>query len=166
MTFSQTVTPRAESHPVPNKPHPTPSPDVPQCDTQPMPSQAAFRTHSTQVHEDYDCTLNQTNIGNNNNKFYIIQLLEEGGRFSCWNRWGRVVSEPSPGLPSPIPPPLGSLQGYPKSHSLQLFRGHPHSPETGTHFWWSAPLKLSLAGRGGPEQDEPLQLPGRCKEGL
>uniref|UniRef100_G1PAB3 Poly [ADP-ribose] polymerase n=1 Tax=Myotis lucifugus TaxID=59463 RepID=G1PAB3_MYOLU len=43
-----------------------------------------------QVHEDYDCTLNQTNIGNNNNKFYIIQLLEDGGRFACWNRWGRV----------------------------------------------------------------------------
>ncbi|XP_007950274.1 protein mono-ADP-ribosyltransferase PARP3 [Orycteropus afer afer] len=44
----------------------------------------------TQVHEDYDCTLNQTNIGNNNNKFYIIQLLEDGNSFSCWNRWGRV----------------------------------------------------------------------------
>ncbi|XP_060984450.1 protein mono-ADP-ribosyltransferase PARP3 isoform X2 [Dama dama] len=44
----------------------------------------------TQVHEDYDCTLNQTNIGNNNNKFYIIQLLEEGDCFFCWNRWGRV----------------------------------------------------------------------------
>lgn len=44
----------------------------------------------TQVHEDYDCTLNQTNIGRNNNKFYIIQLLEEGGKFFCWNRWGRV----------------------------------------------------------------------------
>ncbi|XP_004715313.1 protein mono-ADP-ribosyltransferase PARP3 [Echinops telfairi] len=44
----------------------------------------------TQVHEDYDCTLNQTNIGSNNNKFYIIQLLQEGGRFACWNRWGRV----------------------------------------------------------------------------
>ncbi|KAM4864494.1 protein mono-ADP-ribosyltransferase PARP3 isoform X2 [Urocitellus parryii] len=44
----------------------------------------------TQVHEDYDCTLNQTNIGKNNNKFYIIQLLEEGGKFFCWNRWGRV----------------------------------------------------------------------------
>ncbi|XP_008056005.1 poly [ADP-ribose] polymerase 3 [Carlito syrichta] len=44
----------------------------------------------TQVHKDYDCTLNQTNIGNNNNKFYIIQLLEEGNRFVCWNRWGRV----------------------------------------------------------------------------
>ncbi|KAM8925742.1 protein mono-ADP-ribosyltransferase PARP3 isoform 2-T2 [Lycaon pictus] len=44
----------------------------------------------TQVHEDYACTLNQTNIGRNNNKFYIIQLLEEGDRFACWNRWGRV----------------------------------------------------------------------------
>uniref|UniRef100_A0A8D1P8J5 Poly [ADP-ribose] polymerase n=1 Tax=Sus scrofa TaxID=9823 RepID=A0A8D1P8J5_PIG len=44
----------------------------------------------TKVHEDYDCTLNQTNIGSNNNKFYIIQLLEEGDRFICWNRWGRV----------------------------------------------------------------------------
>ncbi|XP_037385906.1 protein mono-ADP-ribosyltransferase PARP3 [Talpa occidentalis] len=44
----------------------------------------------TQVHEDYDCTLNQTNIGNNNNKFYVIQLLKEGDGFACWNRWGRV----------------------------------------------------------------------------
>lgn len=44
----------------------------------------------TQVHEDYDCTLNQTNIGNNNNKFYVIQLLEDGSHFFCWNRWGRV----------------------------------------------------------------------------
>ncbi|KAL4823392.1 hypothetical protein H8958_001447 [Nasalis larvatus] len=43
-----------------------------------------------QVHEDYDCTLNQTNIGNNNNKFYIMQLLQDGHRFTCWNRWGRV----------------------------------------------------------------------------
>ncbi|XP_023562124.1 poly [ADP-ribose] polymerase 3 isoform X2 [Octodon degus] len=44
----------------------------------------------TQVHEDYDCTLNQTNIKKNNNKFYVIQLLEDGKHFYCWNRWGRV----------------------------------------------------------------------------
>lgn len=44
----------------------------------------------TQVHEDYDCTLNQTNIGSNNNKFYIMQLLREDAGFACWNRWGRV----------------------------------------------------------------------------
>lgn len=27
------------------------------------------------VFEDWDCMLNQTNIGHNNNKFYVIQLL-------------------------------------------------------------------------------------------
>ncbi len=30
------------------------------------------------VYEDWDCMLNQTNIGFNNNKFYIIQLLQTG----------------------------------------------------------------------------------------
>ncbi|XP_038666754.1 protein mono-ADP-ribosyltransferase PARP3 [Scyliorhinus canicula] len=42
------------------------------------------------VYEDYDCMLNQTNIGNNNNKFYIIQLIELNNSYYCWNRWGRV----------------------------------------------------------------------------
>ena len=44
------------------------------------------------VFEDYDCMLNQTNIGQNNNKFYVIQLLQTGGNYYVWNRWGRVVS--------------------------------------------------------------------------
>lgn len=36
--------------------------------------------------------LNQTNIQNNNNKFYLIQLLENklGGDYCVWLRWGRV----------------------------------------------------------------------------
>uniref|UniRef100_A0A670ILM4 Poly [ADP-ribose] polymerase n=1 Tax=Podarcis muralis TaxID=64176 RepID=A0A670ILM4_PODMU len=45
---------------------------------------------NAKIHEDYDCMLNQTNIGHNNNKFYIIQLIEQNGKYSCWNRWGRV----------------------------------------------------------------------------
>ncbi|KAG8536786.1 hypothetical protein GDO81_025680, partial [Engystomops pustulosus] len=46
-----------------------------------------------EVHEDYDCMLNQTNIGHNNNKFYIIQLIHSTDKkptYYCWNRWGRV----------------------------------------------------------------------------
>ena len=37
--------------------------------------------------------LNQTNIGHNNNKFYVAQVLveAEGGEYFTWNRWGRVV---------------------------------------------------------------------------
>lgn len=40
----------------------------------------------------YDVTLNQTNAGNNNNKFYRIQLLSDlnGQNFRTWTRWGRV----------------------------------------------------------------------------
>ena len=52
--------------------------------------------------EDFYATLNQTNIANNNNKYYIIQVcrcaasprrslsqvLQSGGQFYAWNRWG------------------------------------------------------------------------------
>ncbi|KAF7121192.1 hypothetical protein RHSIM_Rhsim13G0009500 [Rhododendron simsii] len=42
--------------------------------------------------EIYDAMLNQTNVGENNNKFYVIQVLESdnGGRFMVYCRWGRV----------------------------------------------------------------------------
>jgi predicted DNA-binding WGR domain protein len=39
---------------------------------------------------DYDCMLNQTNISQNNNKYYVIQLLVGAGRYYVFNRWGRV----------------------------------------------------------------------------
>lgn len=40
----------------------------------------------------WQCTLNQTNVGDNNNKFYVIQLLKEEGlpKFYVFTRWGRV----------------------------------------------------------------------------
>ncbi|RVE73390.1 hypothetical protein OJAV_G00049050 [Oryzias javanicus] len=43
-----------------------------------------------EVYEDYACMLNQTNIGHNNNKFYIIQVIKEKKKFYSYNRWGRV----------------------------------------------------------------------------
>src|SRR5262245_36985663 len=42
------------------------------------------------VVDEWDAMLNQTNIGANNNKFYVIQLVEAGGKFYAWTRWGRV----------------------------------------------------------------------------
>ncbi|BEI80766.1 hypothetical protein CcaverHIS002_0112950 [Cutaneotrichosporon cavernicola] len=38
----------------------------------------------------YDANLNQTNAGNNNNKFYRVQLLHRGTSYKTWTRWGRV----------------------------------------------------------------------------
>ena len=41
--------------------------------------------------EHWDAMLNQTNLKNNNNKFYILQLLEDNSssRYNVWFRWGR-----------------------------------------------------------------------------
>eukprot|EP00494_Astrolonche_serrata_P031605 UN31874 len=38
----------------------------------------------------YACTLNQTNLKNNNNKFYIIQAVKAAKSYYCFTRWGRV----------------------------------------------------------------------------
>ncbi|KAF8972836.1 Poly [ADP-ribose] polymerase 2 [Entomortierella lignicola] len=39
----------------------------------------------------WNARLNQTNIGSNNNKFYLIQLLKStSGRFAVFSHWGRV----------------------------------------------------------------------------
>ncbi|CAF92030.1 unnamed protein product, partial [Tetraodon nigroviridis] len=40
----------------------------------------------------YDVMLNQTNLQFNNNKYYLMQLLEDDGSklYSVWFRWGRV----------------------------------------------------------------------------
>jgi poly [ADP-ribose] polymerase 2/3/4 len=49
---------------------------------------------SAQVYTDdegiWACMLNQTNIAANNNKFYVIQLVELGGQYATFTRWGRV----------------------------------------------------------------------------
>ncbi|CAO2184642.1 unnamed protein product [Urochloa humidicola] len=58
-----------------------------------IPDHIKVNYHVLQVGDDiYDATLNQTNVGDNNNKFYIIQVLESdaGGSFMVYNRWGRV----------------------------------------------------------------------------
>ncbi|KAF8772791.1 hypothetical protein HU200_005378 [Digitaria exilis] len=58
-----------------------------------IPDHIKVNYHVLQVGDDiYDATLNQTNVGDNNNKFYIIQVLESdaGGTFMVYNRWGRV----------------------------------------------------------------------------
>ena len=44
----------------------------------------------------YDALLNQTDIGANKNKYYIIQMLETDASpptWYAWNRWGRVGEE-------------------------------------------------------------------------
>lgn len=44
----------------------------------------------TTADEVYAVTLNQTNVKHNNNKYYIIQLIDTGGSYYVFTRWGRV----------------------------------------------------------------------------
>ncbi|KAK7392301.1 hypothetical protein VNO78_20735 [Psophocarpus tetragonolobus] len=58
-----------------------------------LPDSIKTRYHVLQLGpEVYDAMLNQTNLGDNNNKFYVLQVLESdnGGEFLVYNRWGRV----------------------------------------------------------------------------
>ena len=56
------------------------------------------------VVDEYDVMLNQTNIGANNNKYYVIQLLHaQGSSYHVWNRWGRVGEPGQNQLHGPMP---------------------------------------------------------------
>ncbi|KAH6813942.1 polymerase [Perilla frutescens var. frutescens] len=58
-----------------------------------LPDHIKAQYHVLQIGDDiYDAMLNQTNLGQNNNKFFVIQVLEsdDGGRFMVYYRWGRV----------------------------------------------------------------------------
>ena len=53
------------------------------------------KASNCQIYNDVDgaweCMLNQTNIQNNNNKYFLIQLLlDTSGYYYTWFRWGRV----------------------------------------------------------------------------
>ena len=70
-----------------------------------------------QLVDDFDCMLNQTNIGHNNNKYYVIQVLQQGAQFYAWNRWGRVVSS----LEYRVPTSTG-VSGEELLHKIQSHR--------------------------------------------
>ncbi|XP_047966103.1 poly [ADP-ribose] polymerase 2 isoform X1 [Salvia hispanica] len=58
-----------------------------------LPDNIKAQYHVLQVGDEiYDAMLNQTNLGQNNNKFFVIQVLEsdDSGRFMVYFRWGRV----------------------------------------------------------------------------
>lgn len=53
----------------------------------------------------YDKMLNQSNMDANNNKFYVIQLLQDktnSTKFWVWNRWGRVGVDGQNSLKGPM----------------------------------------------------------------
>lgn len=65
----------------------------------------------------YAATLNQSNINNNNNKFYILQILineKDPKDFVFFTRWGRV------GVPGQKSEEKKSLEGAIKDYNKKL----------------------------------------------
>ncbi|XP_029288721.1 protein mono-ADP-ribosyltransferase PARP3-like [Cottoperca gobio] len=69
---------------------------------------------SGEIHEDYDCMLNQTNIGHNNNKFYVIQVIKGKNSYYTWNRWGRVGELGQSKLSDPFNNPEKAVKDFEK----------------------------------------------------
>lgn len=54
---------------------------------------ASYKVYVDKDNKIYAATLNQSNINNNNNKFYILQILvneNDPKDFVFFTRWGRV----------------------------------------------------------------------------
>ena len=67
----------------------------------------------------YSATLNQTNVANNNNKFYIIQVLQSDSNPNSlffFTRWGRVGARGQNSLKGP----------YPLNYIVSLFNKKKH----------------------------------------
>ena len=73
----------------------------------------------------YAATLNQSNLGNNNNKFYIIQVLqhESSGGLFFWSRWGRVGVPGQNNMIGPLPKPQ-ALSAYQKKRRDKISGGY------------------------------------------
>ena len=54
-------------------------------------SQASmYRVYEDASSNQYSAYLNKSDLGKNNNKFYLIQVLQSGGTFYLYTRYGRV----------------------------------------------------------------------------
>lgn len=69
------------------------------------------------VHGEWDCMLNQTNIGQNNNKYYVIQLLKDGNNYYVFNRWGRVGEPGQNAMKGPFSSPDDAVKEFKKKFS-------------------------------------------------
>ena len=72
----------------------------------------------------YSATLNQSNIDQNNNKFYIIKILqnESTGQIFVWNRWGRVGVPGNNALKGPFPKE-SAIRDFNTKHNEKTVKG-------------------------------------------
>lgn len=104
--------------------------------------------------EVYDAMLNQTNIGNNNNKFYILQLVHspaDRSQIYLYTRWGRVSENGQ----SQMKGPWDGAQAvkefckqYKSKTASEFAARHKMAPKPGKYTW----LEREYEDEGGPSK--------------
>jgi poly [ADP-ribose] polymerase len=88
-----------------------------------VPNKDSFRVYQ-EGGKIFSATLNQANLDQNNNKFYIIQVLlnESTGNFHVWNRWGRVGVPGQNALKGPMPKD-NAVREFNNKHNEKVVKG-------------------------------------------
>ena len=101
----------------------------------------------------YDALLNQTDIGQNKNKYYIIQLLETDAqppKYYTWNRWGRVGEERA--MQNAARGPMGLAEA--KADFEKKFHDKTKNAWAGRDHFAAVPGKYTLIERDYGEEEE------------
>ena len=96
--------------------------------------------------------LNQTNIGQNNNKFYVIQMLQKqvmSSGYYVWTRWGRV-GEPGQNA---MKGPFGSTDAAAKEFNKK-FKDKTRNNWEERHVFTPYQGKYTLIEMGDEEEGE------------
>ena len=96
--------------------------------------------------------LNQTNIGQNNNKFYVIQMLQKqmmASGYYVWTRWGRV-GEPGQNA---MKGPFGSTDAAAKEFNKK-FKDKTRNDWEKRQVFTAHPGKYTLIEMGDEDEEE------------
>ncbi|KAL3682512.1 hypothetical protein R1sor_000534 [Riccia sorocarpa] len=116
----------------------------------------------------YDAMLNQTNVGGNNNKYYVIQALEEdgGNKFFLFTRWGRVGAKGQQKLDSTYSRQQAIMsfqnQFYSKTCNHWINRAK-FEPVPGKYTWLEMDYEDGDAEEEKPVNDKPKKPRGPTK---
>ncbi|GFO23256.1 poly [ADP-ribose] polymerase [Plakobranchus ocellatus] len=116
------------------------------------PDQFCPLSSCSEVHLDYDAMLNQTNIGHNNNKYYIIQVLKSGPRYYAWNRWGRVGEPGQNAMKGPFNDATAAIKDFEKKFKDKTKNNW--SDRANFQAVKGKYTLLEMAGEGDDEEDD------------
>ncbi|KAG8814974.1 hypothetical protein FRC17_000908 [Serendipita sp. 399] len=111
--------------------------------------------------EVWDAMLNQTNIGANNNKFYVIQVLHKAGSDSCFlfTRWGRVGENGQNARKGPMPA-ASAIAGFKstfKSKTATAWEArHNMVARTGKYTWIERSYEEAKPVKKTEKDDAPI----------